>query len=102
MKPGQGKGLPYRRLLRKYWAWLGVGGFLWLFFFQPYTLPEVWRMHREKRRLEAEIRRYEARIDSMHEALQRLDDPAYIEYIARMQYGMKRPEEVVFKVVETP
>ncbi len=88
-------------LFRKYTTWLVIGGGIWAFFFQPYTILEVWQMHQEKKRLRSEIEHYERQIDSMNQSLRRLDDPAYIEYIARTQYGMKRPNEIIFKAEDS-
>ncbi len=52
--------------------------------------------------LEAEVARLEARNDSMRQVLHRLqNDPAYLEKLAREQYGMARPGERVYRIRTT-
>ena len=52
--------------------------------------------------LEAEVARLEARNDSMRQVLHRLQNyPAYLEKLAREQYGMARPGERVYRIRTT-
>ena len=49
--------------------------------------------------LEAEVARLEAQNDSMRQILHRLqNDPAYLEKLAREQFGMTRPGERLYRI----
>ena len=49
--------------------------------------------------LEAEVARLEAKNDSMRQVLHRLkNDPAYLEKLAREQFGMARPGERLYRI----
>ena len=49
--------------------------------------------------LEAEVARLEAQNDSMRQVLHRLkNDPAYLEKLAREQFGMARPGERLYRI----
>lgn len=49
--------------------------------------------------LEAEVARLEAQNDSMRQILHRLrNDPAYLEKLAREQFGMARPGERLYRI----
>ncbi len=86
--------------MRTYLFWVMLVGAVWVFFLQPYSLVNFWEMIHEKRRLEKQVADYQQGIDSLKSALGRLDDPAFVERIARLQYGMKKPGEKVFVLVD--
>ncbi len=49
--------------------------------------------------LEAEVARLEAQNDSMRQVLHRLEnDPAFLEKLAREQFGMSRPGERLYRI----
>ena len=57
------------------------------------------RVYRAKRQLQREIERLEERKRALEEEKQKLDDPEYIEKIAREEYGMAKEKEKVYNVV---
>ncbi len=92
------EGLP--PFMRRYSFWFLLLGLLWILFLQPYSVWNLWEMRREKHRLEQQVADYEGQIDSLKKDLQRLNDPAFVEGIARVRYGMKRPDEKVFVLID--
>lgn len=72
-----------------------------LFFSGPRNVLQLYKSLQEKQKLQAEIDRLEqekTRLDSLRSRL--LNDPAYIEKVAREQYNMKKEREHVYKIVK--
>ncbi len=74
---------------------------LWFGFFDNYSLWTRYSLNQERAGLEQEIERMqeetrilEARIESLE------NDAAYLERIAREEYGMRREGEVIYQVQE--
>lgn len=89
---------PHRRLLL---VALVLVTFVWLLFFDSYSLYDrlIWqrsydRVREENEHLEAEIRRLERQ-----NATELSDEE--VEHIAREQYGMKKPGETVYRLKES-
>ena len=57
------------------------------------------RVRQEKKRLQRTIEALENRKEALEEEMEKLDDPEYIEKIAREEYGMAKKNEKVYRVV---
>lgn len=58
-----------------------------------------YKAHSEKEALEEEIKKLEAKRDSLLIEQERLtNDPTYIEKVAREKYNMKKKDETVYKI----
>jgi len=88
---------------RNYTVWiLGVLIFLALLFILsigPRGFIQQIRVSQEKRKLEQEIQSLEVKKEELQEELEKLDDPEYVEKIAREKYGMAKKNEKVYRVV---
>ena len=80
-------------------AALLLGG-LWLAFFDSYSLARRIGWHQEHARLRAENEQLQQRIDDLEFKLEQGLSPEVVEQIAREQYGMRRPNETVYRVEE--
>ena len=64
-------------------------------------LLRILALKRQARALEAEVARLEAQTRQRREERDRLrSDPAYLEKIAREDFGLARPDELVFRFAE--
>ncbi len=79
-------------------ALLALG--LWLLFFDSHSVLRRVQWHHEHQALLEENARLEAEIATLEAQMQALDSDLVIERIAREQYGMRRPGETVYRVVE--
>lgn len=90
-----------KRKNRRYWIF-GILAFLALIIVLSVGkrgfLQQI-RVYRAKRQLQREIERLEERKRALEEEKQKLDDPEYIEKIAREEYGMAKEKEKVYNVV---
>lgn len=76
-----------------------VAGVLYLFLGAEDSLLDVRAARQELARAEAEVARLAAENDSLQKTLQRLEnDPAYLEKIAREEYGLIKPGERVYRL----
>lgn len=58
-------------------------------------------LRQRERALEEEVRRREQRLNELKRQQYRLQtDPAFVEKIAREEFGLARPGEVIFKFTE--
>jgi cell division protein FtsL len=60
---------------------------------------QQYRVRQERKRLEQELESLKAEKKKLEEEIDRLDDPEYIEKIAREEYGMAKKNEEVYRVV---
>lgn len=79
----------------------GIFALLWFGFVDRYSLYARYQISQEKAAIEqrteqlrAETRRLEAKIETLQE------HPLFFERIAREEYGMRRPGEVVYHIEE--
>jgi cell division protein FtsB len=74
---------------------------LWIGFLDNYSLWARYQLSREKSDLESRIeqlREETKELEGIIEALQ--NDPAYLEKVAREEYGMRKPGETVYQIRE--
>lgn len=89
---------------RLHW-WL-IGGVLlavliWVGFFDSHSLFRRYRWHQEHERLTKENKRLREDIKALREKLDRPLSDSLIERIAREEYGMKRPDETIYRLKES-
>lgn len=90
-----------RRRIRRLLVTLGLALFLYAFVFSRGGLMSIARTHLEVRSLEQEVAQLEERQTSLQIQIERRQsDPATIEALARETYGMSRPGEKVFRILE--
>jgi len=103
MIPGSKKTHPVRRRSRMilaifaavtaYIAYSYLGG--------DYGFYNMWRLHRQKSALQAELAELQARQDSLKREIVRLQsDTTYIEELARKKYQMGKPGEEIYIVTK--
>ena len=74
-----------------------VCGIVWLMFICEHSLYDIWRLQREKDRLQDEITNYKKSIDEFERSIEELSgDPEAMEHFAREKLNMKRVNEDVF------
>jgi len=83
--------------------WWLLGGALcallvWVAFFDSHSLLRRYRWHQEHDRLTRENERLRHDIQRLREQLDRPLSDSLIERIAREEYGMKRPDETVYRL----
>ena len=93
--------LPRPRRDHLHWWLLGglVGTLLfWITFFDSHSLLRRYRWSQELESLQQENQALRMEIDNLQEKLEQpLSDKA-VERIAREQYGMKRPNETIYRL----
>ena len=82
--------------------WL-LGGFLcavlvWIAFFDSHSLLQRYQWHQERDRLAGENEELRHEIERLRKQLDRPLTDSLIERIAREEYGMKRPDETVYRL----
>jgi cell division protein FtsB len=76
-------------------------GAAWFLFSGPAGIVSMYRSGKELRRLQTEMARAHARVDSLTAEIERLkSDTVYIEKMAREKLGMARPGEKIYKFIE--
>lgn len=83
--------------------WWLVGGaacavFVWIGFFDSHSLLRRYRWHQEHDRLTEENERLRNDIQQLRHQLDRPLSDSLVERIAREEYGMKRPDETVYRL----
>jgi len=87
-------------LKRLVWVLLS-GGLLWFLFFDTYSVLSRIQYAQERKALELEIQRLSEQLGELEDQINRLEsDPALLERIAREEYGMKKPGEVIYRTDE--
>ncbi|WP_022835136.1 FtsB family cell division protein [Salisaeta longa] len=86
--------------------WL-VGGalllvLLWVGFFDSHSLWQRWQWAQAYERVQAENKQLKARIQRLQAELDRPLPDSTVERIAREVYGMRKPNETVYRVVDAP
>ena len=72
---------------------------VWFLFFDTYSLLTKIQLENQKKELIERTAEYQDRAVELQEKIDNLDNnPDLIEKIARENYGMKKPEETVYKV----
>lgn len=87
------------RSLRR-WLLVGVAVvlLLWITFFDSHSLIRRYQWHTEHDRLTQENRELRARIEALETQLEQPLSDEVVERIAREEYGMKRPDETVYRI----
>ncbi|RCL67519.1 MAG: septum formation initiator family protein [Rhodothermaeota bacterium MED-G64] len=89
-------------LKRLLWVLL-AGALLWFLFFDTYSVWSRLQYAQERKVLEEDIERLSVQLEALEEQIERLEsDPDLLERIAREEYGMKKPGEVIYRTEETP
>jgi cell division protein FtsB len=96
--------LPRPRSKKSLRRWV-IGGvlcaiFVWIAFFDSHSLLRRYQWHREHDRLAAENQALQQEIQRLREQLDRPLTDSLVERIAREEYGMKRPDETVYRLKE--
>lgn len=91
---------PYKGLIRFVFVLLVILGALWFVWFDSYSLVRRAQWEREFIELREENAQLRAEIEDLQTKLATPVSDETIERIAREQYGMRRPEETVYRVEE--
>jgi len=83
--------------------WWLVGGvacalFVWIGFFDSHSLLRRYRWHQEHDRLTQENEQLRNDIQQLRDQLDQPLSDSLIERIAREEYGMKRPDETIYRL----
>jgi cell division protein FtsB len=86
--------------------WWLLGGavlllLVWIGFFDSHSLLRRYRWHQEHDRLTQENKQLRQDIQRLREKLDRPLSDSLVERIAREEYGMKRPNETVYRLKES-
>lgn len=75
---------------------------VWFLFFDTYSLMTKIQLENRKEELIERTADYEKKADELDKKIEELENnPDLIEKIAREDYGMKKPDETVYKVEKT-
>jgi len=91
---------PYKGLLRFAFVLLLILGALWFVWFDSYSLVRRAQWEREFMELREENIRLRAEIKDLQIRMASPVSDETIERIAREQYGMRKPDETVYRVEE--
>ncbi|MEW5994196.1 MAG: septum formation initiator family protein [Candidatus Zixiibacteriota bacterium] len=87
-----------RRKMIRYASWILALVFVYSLMAGTYSLPRIARLELERQALIRNNGQLSVElIDAARTKKLLLDDPAYIEYIARTKYYMARPDETVYR-----
>ncbi|WP_103020923.1 FtsB family cell division protein [Salinibacter altiplanensis] len=76
-----------------------LGGVLvWIAFFDSHSLWQRYRWHQELEATTAENADLRSEIERLRSQLDRPLSDSVVERIAREEYGMKRPDETIYRV----
>ena len=86
----------------RFWIIGGLLGALliWIGFFDSHSLLRRYQWHQEHERLTTENERLRRDIQRLREKLDRPLSDSLVERIAREEYGMKRPDETIYRLQE--
>lgn len=84
----------------RYWI---IGGllcllFVWVAFFDSHSLLQRYQWHQKRDQLAQENKELRREIQRLRRQLDRPLSDSLIEHIAREEYGMKRPDETVYRL----
>ena len=99
-QPGNASAPPHRALLRFIFGALIMLGLLWFVWFDSYSLVKRSRWEREFMELNEENSQLRLEIAGLESLLTAPPTDETIERIAREQYGMRKPDETVYRVEE--
>jgi cell division protein FtsL len=90
--------------IKKKWPVLYLLGLLLVYFLILFTVQffRYIQLNNEVRALSREIERIRGENALLAEEIERLNDPEYLEELARDRLGMARPGEVLFNIQEPP
>lgn len=91
---------PYRGLIRFVIVCLIILGALWFVWFDSYSLMKRSQWEQEYTELQEENARLRTEIEDLQTKLATPVTDETIERIAREQYGMRKPDETVYRVEE--
>ena len=94
--------IPRPRSQKSLRRWL-IGGvlcalFIWIAFFDSHSLLRRYRWHQQQDQLTHENKQLRQEIDRLRKQLDRPLTDSLVERIAREEYGMKRPDETVYRL----
>jgi cell division protein FtsB len=94
--------LPRPRSKKSLRRWL-IGGVLcallvWIAFFDSHSLLRRYRWHQQRDQLARENEQLRQEIEHLRKQLDRPLTDSLVEHIAREEYGMKRPDETVYRI----
>jgi len=72
--------------------------FVWIAFFDSHSLLRRYQWHQERERLQSENQALQQEIQRLRQQLDRPLTDSLVERIAREEYGMKRPNETVYRL----
>ncbi|PSQ96277.1 MAG: septation ring formation regulator EzrA [Bacteroidetes bacterium SW_9_63_38] len=86
--------------------WWLLGGavlllLVWIMFFDSHSLLRRYQWHQEHDRLTQENEQLRRDIQQLRKKLDRPLSDSLVERIAREEYGMKRPNETVYRLKES-
>lgn len=71
----------------------------WFLFFDTYSLMTKFQLERQKNELIERTEQYQKQAEELDKKIDALNnDPDLIERIAREDYGMRKPDETVYKI----
>ena len=91
---------PHRGLIKFVFVTLIILGALWFIWFDSYSLVKRSQWQKEYNQLQVESVRLKAEIEELKAKLAVPLTDETIERIAREQYGMRKPNETVYRVEE--
>lgn len=86
---------------KKTFLMLLLGGFLliWIVFVDTYSVATRWRLTAERNSLQEKTEQLKRETAELEEKIKALrTDTALLEKIAREEYGMRKPEETVYRI----
>lgn len=92
-RPGSNK-----RLRRWMIGGIACAVLIWIAFFDSHSLLQRYRWHQERNQLAAENDELREDIQRFRQELDRPLTDSLVERIAREEYGMKRPDETVYRL----
>jgi len=74
---------------------------LWILLAGDTSLVQLWKLKSENAVIQNEISELEQRMEDLATEEKNLQDPEYLEKLAREEYGMIREGETSYRIVET-
>ncbi len=85
---------------RSFLLWLLIGFIIiWFAFLDTYSLWTRYQLEREKTTLVEETEEFQKKTEQLEEKIDQMNnDPEKLERIARERYGMRMPDENVYRI----